>query len=343
MPVYKGKNGTWYYSFKKKNAVGEWKNFKKRGFRTKREASAAEREAIGNTTATVSATFREMVQIWQDYNDTPVPSRTNQAQHLKYRFAKYADMPMSKLDKKAIMAYRAELANMPYATATKNQCVTFIRSVISFAHSFYGYEDNSAILSHFRETDEEVLNEFEVWTPSEFNSFVACVDNELYALYFTFLYWTGCRRGEGIALQKDCVGDHTVAIKYNQINQKDGLKPTKGRRKRIIKIDDILFSQLQPLLETAGNYVFGGEVGLSPSCIRDELKKGIKKSGVKEIRLHDFRHSHATWLINNGVNIVAISRRLGHKDISTTLKVYSHLLESTDNDMMKKINEYKKG
>ena len=341
MPVYKDKNGTWFYSFKKKNALGEWKTFKKRGYRTKREASAAEREAIGSVTATVSVTFREMVRTWQDYNDAPKPSRANQEQHLKYRFADYADLPMSRFDKKTVMKYRTELASMPFATATKNQCVTFVRSVLSFAHTFYGYEDNSAILSHFRETDEEVLSEFEVWTPEEFNRFVECVDNELYKLYFTFVYWTGCRRGEAIGLQKDCVGDHTVTIKYSQITQKEGLKPTKGRRKRTIKIDDMLFIQLQPLLKTAGNYVFGGEVGLSISCVRDELKKGIKKSGVKEIRLHDFRHSHATWLINNGVNIVAISRRLGHKDISTTLKVYSHLLESTDNDMMAKINEYK--
>lgn len=341
MPVYKDKNGSWYYSFKKKNADGEWRNFRKRGFRTKAEAKAAEREAMASTVALTSATFRQIVQEWHDYTDTPQPSRTNHEQHLKYRFAKYADLPMESLDKKTVMRYRAELSNMKYATATKNQAMTFLRSVIKFAHQFYGFEDTSPILTAFRATDEEVLEEFDVWTPEEFDQFAQSVESDLYRLYFTFQYWTGCRRGEGIALQKSEIGDHTATIKYSQINQKDGLKPTKGRRKRTIKLDDILFDQLQPLLSEPGNYVFGGDGGLSPSCIRDELKKGIKKSGVKEIRLHDFRHSHATWLINNGVNIVAVSRRLGHKDISTTLKVYSHLLESTDNEMIQKINSYK--
>jgi len=60
---------------------------------------------------------------------------------------------------------------------------------------------------------------------------------------------------------------------------------------------------------------------------------------VKPIRIHDLRHSHATWLINNGVNIVAVSKRLGHADIEQTLKTYIHLLESSDQGMMAKLNE----
>ncbi|WP_371832614.1 tyrosine-type recombinase/integrase [Grylomicrobium aquisgranensis] len=70
---------------------------------------------------------------------------------------------------------------------------------------------------------------------------------------------------------------------------------------------------------------------------------GIEKSGVQKIRMYDLRHSHATWLINHGVNIVAVSKRLGHASIEQTLKTYTHLLESTDNEMMKIINSEKKG
>lgn len=56
----------------------------------------------------------------------------------------------------------------------------------------------------------------------------------------------------------------------------------------------------------------------------------IKKSGVKKIRIHDFRHSHATLLINQGMNIVAVSKRLGHSDVNITLKIYTHLLEENN-------------
>ena len=69
-----------------------------------------------------------------------------------------------------------------------------------------------------------------------------------------------------------------------------------------------------------------------------EFKKAIKESCVKPIRLHDLRHSHATILINEGVNIVAVSKRLGHTDINQTLKTYTHLLKNTDEQMMETIN-----
>lgn len=341
MPVYKDKNGTWYYSFKKKNALGQWKTFKKRGFQKKSDASAAEREAIGSATATVSATFNEMAELYDDYNNSSQQTRDKNRQHREQRFADYVNLPVGKLDKQKLMLYRASLAKMDFSTDTKNKTISYLKRVLRFAHQFYGYEDNTYVLSAFKKTDEEVLKEYDVWTPAEFNRFVECVDSELYKIFFTFMFWTGCRRGEAIALQKDCVGDHTVTFKYSQFNQKDGLKPTKGRMKRTIKIDDKLFIQLQPLLETQGNYVFGGDVGLSRDTINDMRIKAIEKSGVKPIRLHDFRHSHATWLINNGVNIIAVSKRLGHRDISTTLKIYTHLLDSTDNEMMEKINSFK--
>lgn len=103
----------------------------------------------------------------------------------------------------------------------------------------------------------------------------------------------------------------------------------------------IYADQMQPLLKEPGKYLFGGDIGLSRDIIQSERVEAIKKAGVKPIRLHDFRHSHATWLFNNGVNILAISRRLGHKDLNTTLRIYTHLLESSDNEMMAKINAFK--
>ena len=48
-------------------------------------------------------------------------------------------------------------------------------------------------------------------------------------------------------------------------------------------------------------------------------------AGVKVIRIHDFRHSHASLLANEGINIQEIARRLGHSDIKMTWNTYSHL------------------
>ena len=345
MPAYKdSKTGTWYYSFKRRDPIsGDWKNIKKRGFPTKREALAAERELLSKEVTKSSVTFREMVKLWEDYNDITPTVKRKHDQHFAIRFSKYMDYPIEALSKPVLSRFRAEIAqDDSFSTATKNITISYVRSVCRFAHDIYDLPDNSAVLTRLKKSDQEAMQEFDVWTPAEFNQFVREVQNPLYALFFTTLFWTGCRRGELIGLQKTELGDHTITIKYSQRSQRDGLKPTKTRLVRTIKIDDILYAQLQPLLSEPGTYLFGGETGLSPNNITYWFTKAIKASGVKPIRVHDLRHSHATWLINSGVNIVAVSKRLGHKDISTTLGTYTHLLESTDNQMMEKINSCRK-
>lgn len=64
-----------------------------------------------------------------------------------------------------------------------------------------------------------------------------------------------------------------------------------------------------------------------------------KKSGVKPIRVHDLRHSHASLLIELGFTPLAISERLGHEKVQTTLNTYSHLYPNKDNMIANKLND----
>ena len=59
------------------------------------------------------------------------------------------------------------------------------------------------------------------------------------------------------------------------------------------------------------------------------------KVGIKEIKFHDLRHTHATLLLKQGVNPKIISERLGHTDISMTLSVYSHVLPNMQEEAVK--------
>ena len=61
------------------------------------------------------------------------------------------------------------------------------------------------------------------------------------------------------------------------------------------------------------------------SYMEHEIVRGIKETGVKRIRLHDLRHSHASLLVELGFQPLAIAERLGHEKIETTLNTYSHL------------------
>ena len=70
------------------------------------------------------------------------------------------------------------------------------------------------------------------------------------------------------------------------------------------------------------------------SALSVAIHKYAKIAGVKEIRLHDLRHSHASFLIHNGVPITAISKRLGHRSPKITLEVYSHMYEESEEQIV---------
>ncbi len=81
-------------------------------------------------------------------------------------------------------------------------------------------------------------------------------------------------------------------------------------------------------------FMFGRDKPLVLASIDRAKEVAIKKAGVKRIRIHDFRHSHASNLIASGVNIVAVSKRLGHSDVNMTLKVYTHLINDTNQQLI---------
>ena len=60
----------------------------------------------------------------------------------------------------------------------------------------------------------------------------------------------------------------------------------------------------------------------------DKIYKIYKNRPSKKIVLHEFRHSHASYLINKGVSPLIVAQRLGHSDVATTLNTYSHLYPS---------------
>ena len=68
------------------------------------------------------------------------------------------------------------------------------------------------------------------------------------------------------------------------------------------------------------------------------LEKYSIQAGVEKIRLHDFRHSHASYLLFIQADITAISKRLGHDNLQTTINTYSHLYKDANKQLMKKLN-----
>ena len=343
MPIYKDQErGTWYvsYSIKQDN---KYKHVTKRGFKTAKAAREweTERKAKKYEEKKEKLTFKQMSFMWEDYLDSSEDSKNDHHKHFEIRFGDLYEKLIIDISKQDLVEWRSELSKMDYATITKNKTLSYVRGVYRFANEMYDIPNVAVVLKNFKKTCKECTCEMEVWTPEEFERFLAAVDEDEYRIFFEFLYWTGCRRGEAIALQKRHVKDHVITIMYSQKLRANGLKPTKTKNTRNIMIDDQLWEHLQPYIQGQNGYVFGDPKGLHPTSIEERYKKAIMKSGVKYIKLHNLRHSHASWLINNGVNIVAVSKRLGHATITQTLETYTHLLDQTDKEMMNKINSFK--
>lgn len=70
-----------------------------------------------------------------------------------------------------------------------------------------------------------------------------------------------------------------------------------------------------------------------PRNVLRALKRLITTSNVTHIRFHDFRHTHASILISKGVDVVKVSKRLGHANAKITLETYAHLVPDEGNDL----------
>lgn len=69
------------------------------------------------------------------------------------------------------------------------------------------------------------------------------------------------------------------------------------------------------------------------------FNKLVKKSGLPTIRFHDLRHTHATLLLQAGVNPKVVSERLGHAGITITLNTYSHVVPHMQDEAAQKFED----
>lgn len=340
MPIYKDvKRNSWYARYRTKDPVtGELKEHTKRGFTTQKEAKQFLAKQELESDPSTSVTFSQMNEQHVRYKN---PRQDTQDKELKrvQKYVLFKDKPMSKITKTDLLEWQTWLDQQPISTATKNTCVSDVSSTYKFANAYYGIPNISIVLKRFKKKPDEV-REMQTWAVDEFNRFLEAEPQLIYKLLFTFLYWTGCRRGEALALRKKDYDPQTGTVYIHHgvyMYHQEGFKPLKNASSvRRIKLDTVLNKTVGEVcrsLPDEDSFIFGIIEPLGVKAVHDHFKKAIQASGVKEIRLHDLRHSFATNAINNGVNIVALSRYMGHATIDQTLKTYSHLLEKTAGEM----------
>lgn len=178
MSVYKDKKrGTYYVSFSQKDiSTGKFKHVTKRGFLTSKEAKQWERENYGKVRIrNVSKTFSDISKEWEQACQASLEVQQKHKAHFEKRFAEFQNRAIESISKADLIVWRNELADMPYSTRTKNTTISYIKGVFRFANDMYGIPNEAAMLRSLKQTNDEVMQEMEVWTPEEFQRFLAVV------------------------------------------------------------------------------------------------------------------------------------------------------------------------
>ena len=156
-------------------------------------------------------------------------------------------------------------------------------------------------------------------------------------VFFCIAFYTGLRKGEIHALKWSDIDGIYLNVKRS-INQKakGGDVETAPKTKSSIRtlqipkpLIDILAEHKKRWKSIKGfgnDYrICGGTRPLRDTSLQNYNKMISSAAGLKTIRIHDFRHSHASLLANAGINIQEVARRLGHSNVEVTWNTYSHL------------------
>lgn len=174
-------------------------------------------------------------------------------------------------------------------------------------------------------------------------------DNTYWKTFFRLMIYTGARRGEALALEWTDIDFKNKTLTINKslgVNreQKVFLTTTKtDNSERTIDLDNTTLLYLKELkLQSKSKIVFPNTKGEYQrlSTASDMLKKALSDLGLKEIRLHDLRHTHASLLFASGANIKYVQHRLGHAKIETTLNIYAHVTKDTKKKDLSNFVEY---
>lgn len=201
--------------------------------------------------------------------------------------------------------------------------------------------------------------EMAVWSEQELKRFLEHTRNSRYHIAYVLLSSTGMRLGELLALRwsdvnLECGEIHiTRSLSYTGKGYKIQEPKTRSGRRTITIPKSVVRELIKHRVKQHQERLKAGELWQDNDLvvatalgrpvlqhnIRMQFQKYIEQLGLKRIRIHDLRHTHATILLKRGIHPKVVQERLGHSDISLTLNTYSHVLPSLQEAAAAKIDD----
>lgn len=339
MPAYKYKTikgDKWFFS-----CYVEGKKKKRTGFDTKKAALQAEREFIAiykSDKGKISfiSIYERFCQKYQ--NDVKLSTYYGGKKKMdKYILSYFKSIEdISKINYDLIEQWKMDFGKKELSTAHKNSVIGKLKEIFDYTIKLELLAKNpTLLLTSFKKDETEPTKDKQFFVEEEALKFLSTFDeNSLMWLFFASLYYCGIRSGELRAIKgKDHNYEKRTLSVYATVTQQrnnEGLEiittPKSKSSVREVLLPDFLNDKFQKLKTGSKNFIFGIKDRPYPMHTLTRIKnKHCKLAGVKQIRLHDFRHSHASYLINHGASPLLVAKRFGHSRVSTTLDTYSHL------------------
>lgn len=341
------KTGKWKVDYHYLDWQGNRKRSTKRGFKTKREAEEWGRSFLAQKQADCTINFGDFVAVYYEDIETRIKEHTmmNKKYIINLKVLPYfKNMKLSDIKASTIRKWQNELMKQGYSETYLKTINNQLSAILNHAVRFYELKSNPCTKAG--SMGKSNAEDMQFWTKEEFNTFIEHVMNkQLSYLAFTTLYWTGIRIGELLALTASDIDleKKTISItkSYQRLNKRDVItKPKTPKSIRVISIPSFLVADFEDYLSRIYNLDKEARIfNVTKGYLTCEMKRGVKESGVKKIRLHDLRHSHSSHLIELGFTPVAIAERLGHERVETTLNTYVHLYPNKQAEIANRLDQ----
>jgi integrase len=342
--------GKWKIQYYYADWQGNRKKSTKRGFNTKREAEEWLRNFLLLKQSDFDMRFEDFLKLY--YADMENRLREHTMRTKKYIIdikvlPYFGKKKMNEIKPAYVRIWQNSLIQQSYSATYLKTIHNQLNAILNYAVKYYDLKSNPCYKAG--SMGKNKADEMQFWTKQEFMKFIDCVmDKQQSYMAFMVLYWTGCRLGELLALTpKDFDFEKktmSITKSYQRLGNKDVITPPKTPKStRTISIPEFLSVDLRDYIGRLYDAQENDRIFLfTKHFLEHEMQRGIKSSGVKRIRIHDLRHSHASHLIELGFTPLAIAERLGHDRVETTLNTYAHLYPNKQHELADKLDaEYK--
>ena len=359
--IYKSKKATrdgrsYFFRIKYRDVLGVQHDYASKKYLTKKEATLEEAKyKLKLDTGDISVSGIVMDQVFSLYVDKMKKELKPQSipkMITCYNWLPIKQVKINDLNYSHIKLIYDTLDKGKLSADYKNKILGLFKRLIKFSTRCYGTSDKilSLVDTYRKETTKK---EMEFFTLDEYNQFYSVIDNQEYKVFFDILYFLGLRKSEVLALTWNDIDldKATLSVTKNITRFIDGNKwqfstPKTKNSIRVLPIPNRVLNGLKILKKDYMKYknfsndwlIFGITTPYGNTTICNIKNKYCKMAGVKQIRIHDFRHSCASLLINKGASIQLVSKYLGHSNINITLATYTHLYQSELEDIKKTLD-----